>query len=313
MINATYSIDIFELKEEYSQFVHEICKKYRVNCRATERVFNEAIKTHVLALLNERTHMLFNPISDDWEAGILDILFSNEFSFAQFYNAHSERNLHPDEIVSVIINHDPFLKQLNTTIRTLLKPLLNKVDPLFTIWEVEIYPGAICINAVGDYRIEQWHVDYGVSKSTTQETYTLQLDDLGFYIKKLIDFRNQPAKVRGRHKSEILNSLIQSSVSYFLSDQLQHLDNANILLEYFGYGQSTLIQIQQFFNLEYMPGIEKSSNFSSISHYTVFENSLVIHFNPKVNHNNYRQLSRAEREAMVAENNMDYIPKRQRF
>lgn len=307
-----YPFDLSDLNMEYENFISEICKQYKVHYRSSQRVYREVIQAHVLALLNERTYSMFNSIADDWKAMIIDMLFPNQFHNNMVYDPELERYLREDEIINRIASFDRNFERLNNLLSQMLREALDQNDPMFTIWAVEYVEPILKVEAVGDYRIEQWHKDYGVSRSTTRETLTIDLDKLSTFVKKYINFRGLPSVIQGTKKADLLSEIIRNCVSYFLSSKASHQRTALDTLGLVCSNEDVaLSQIKYFFDLEFKMGIEHVANFSSISYFTVYGNSVVIHFDSRIKQSR-SVLERSELEAKVAENNMDYVPLRQR-
>lgn len=307
-----YPFDLTDLNMEYENFISEICKQYKVHYRSSERVYREVIQAHVLALLNERTYSMFNSIADDWKSMIIDMLFPNQFHNNMVYDYELERYLREDEVISRIANFDRNFERLNSLLSQMLREAIDQNDPMFTIWAVEYGQPILRVEAVGDYRIEQWHKDYGVSRSTTRETLTIDLDKLSTFVKRVINFRGLAGVIQGTKKADILAEIIRNCVSYFLSNKANHQRAALDTLALICSNEDMILaQIKHFFDLEFKMGIEHVANFSSISYFTVYGNSVVIHFDSRIRQSR-TVLERAELEAKVAENNMDYVPLRQR-
>lgn len=308
MINTKfYPFDLTDFNVEYENFIHEICRTYRVNYRPNVRVYREAIQAHVLAILNERTYSLFNPIADDWKARIIDMLFVNQFTNDMHYDNQLQRFLREDELIDRIAGFNKTFERLNVMLLQILRPALDQNDPMFTIWTVEYNEPILHVEATGDYRIEQWHQDYSVSRSATKETYTVELDNLNFYIQRQINFRGLPSMVCGIRKTDLLTAIVRDTVTYFLSGKTTDRHAAISTLSAVSRQEDQLLSlIQDYFNLEYGIGIEHISNKSSISGYTIYGNSVVINFDNQLKQNR-PTLSRTELERRLADNNGDYL------
>ncbi len=307
-----YPFDLSEINAEYDNLIHEICSTYRVNYRFSERVYREVIQAHVLALLNERTYSLFNTIADDWKSRIIEMLFPNQFTDTTHYDHNLGRHLGEDELIDRIAGFNKTFERLNKSLLQILRPALDQNDPMFTIWAVDYNEPILCVEAVGDYRIEQWHTDYSVSRSSTRDTYTIELDSLNFYIQRLINFRGLPATINGLRKTDLLSEIIRNCVSYFLSKKTADLHDALRTLSLVSRNEDDHLKtIENYFNLEFGIGIEHISNKSTISQFTIYGNSVVIHFDSKLKQSR-TALKRSEIERQLAESNMDYIPAKYR-
>lgn len=302
-----YPFDLTDFNAEYDNFIDEICRTYGVHYHHNNRVFLEVIQAQALAILNERTYSLFNTIADDWKARIIDMLFVNQFTDNMIRDENLGRYLTAEELMDRIAGFNKTFERLNVMLLQIMRIALDQNDPMFTIWTVEYNEPMLHVEATGDYRIEQWHQDYSVSRSTTKETYTVELDKLSFYVKRLINFRGLASTIRNIRKSDLIAEIIRNCVTYFLSNKTTDKQAALSSLALVSNNEDNLlIQIQDYFNLEFGIGIEHISNRSSISSYTIYGNSVVINFDSKLKQNR-QTLSRHELERRLADNNGDYL------
>lgn len=317
MNNANVSvIDFGDLRTEYDNFVFEINRRFKLDFKPSNRIIQEAMQAHVLALLNERTHSLFQPVVDDWAECFVDMLFPNQLIDVRQYDNELERNLTYDELLYRIVNFVPAFAVLNREVKEAIKHILNRNDQNFTIWSVELNGSIMAIEAIGDYRIEQWHKDYGVSKLVSKETDEIDLTVLVHHIKRAINYNGLPNKItRKLDKREYLDKLVQAFVSNRIERKNSTYSTLIELLSLVCYGTTTplalLNTLDTCFDVDYGNTLAHLIKNYSIRYFLITTETIVIHYDNAVG-KRHTPTDRRELEKRLAEANMDYVPRKQR-
>lgn len=315
-----YNFDIQDNIDELESFYHVMCRKYFDDIPLGRRVVSEAMRANVLAILNERTFSMFNPISDDWEEQWVEMLFGgmldNEWDMT-VVDGYDEKPLietkgYADryDVINYIINSKEF-KNFQASLKAILHSAINQHHPSFTIWEATIENTLLYVDAVGDYRIEQWHDEHGVVKAA--DVITVSLEEFRNFVAKLIGYKELPLNVTRRFtKSEYLDNLIQNCVSWLISNSDAGYKGAlGAMDQIFDVDQSnqTLERIETYFRLEYSKSIERLTNSRAISQFHIYGSSMTVHF---ANFSGGKTYDWKEMQNKRHEQNMDYIPSRQR-
>lgn len=303
MSNKIYFIDIGGIKEDYHNLHDSLGRKYNLQGRINERVLDEVVRLHLLGVLHSRTYHMFNPIDDDWQMAIIDIL-------------------HPDDLerhLAAISAFNDDYKCIKGDVVKMLTDMINENNPGFTIWEVDIVGDIAAVEVCGDYRIERWHDDYGVSKSNHSEVVTVDLDLFIYQIRKRIRYDELPGKIKGVMRSELLQRFIINFVGYCIGEKPKDLTQAEYDLEdlleggSMGVSADALVSdFRSYFDYEIRPRIEQLSNNSNIHSYVITNHSVAIHYGKNRNTRSNSRHLRERSELAIAEANMDYIPERLR-
>lgn len=316
-----YNFDSSEINSELESFYRSMCDKYFEPEPLNRRIKKEALRANVLAILNERTYTMFNPIADNWEEQMIEIIFGGMLDGTwdmSIVDDNTDRPIYDIphiadkyDIINYVINSKEF-KNLQASIKTLLDSAIQQHHPSFTIWEVNVEDNILYVDAKGDYRIEQWHHEHGVVKPT--DVITVSLDEFRSFVSKEIGYRNMPLIVCDEFetKSECLDSLIQNFVSWLICDSdAAYKSLVHILDKFFETDKTNHIieRVETYFRLDYSKSIERISNQCPIAHFYIYGSSMAIHLSPQGSGRTY-DWKKMQQERH--EQNMDYIPVRER-
>lgn len=302
-------IPLDDLVSDYRIFEEKLNRRYGIKVAAPKRILRSVIETHVAALLDERTFDLFRKYVDGWDVKLIDILVYS--------------SLTDEECVRVVNSEDFF--NISRSVSETIRHYSKEHNPNFTMWEVEVNEDMdmLVVSAVGDYRIEQWHREHGVTQLNVTDTMTIDIEFVHSFLKRVLHYDHAPSNLRLGRKRDLVSKdvyfkgVLHTVIQYALKktrhtikaydDILNELQKLSLIGDVSAVDNS----INAFLDYELLNKIEKLNTNRTVSSYVVSGLSLVINFGSrKVKSLEVKHFSELELE--LAEANGDYVPERQR-
>lgn len=300
-MNKINYIDLEGFLAEYSVLETYVRSRYDVRLSDSQRVLREALELNIKGLLDERIFNIFRELADDWEYGLLEILFENRLT---------------DKDVQEILRSQVY-DLCRSSFNKMLLPYTCDSDPNFSIWrvEVDIINGYCQLECLGDYRIEQWHQEHGIAKVSISETTTLDIDHFFAFVKRKCGYTLAPSTIRREPKVDFYRTLTNTFTEFMLSERSTLENKLFRLLAVLQH--QTLItdvttvfeEIRTYFDLEVKNRLDKLSSNRAVNNFVITGSEIVINFGVS---RTFHSKSYAELELQIAEVNGDYIPERQR-
>lgn len=304
---------IFSIDEVYgliNDVKHTFFTRFGVRPNANQRMVDNAIELLFDYMLKDRLHPIFSDIPDDWEIEVLCNLFGADL-LVDGVESESVRY----DILVRISRLESFKNLLRNIREQYLTTLWKSHSPQFTKYTVSVEMGCITIVREGDYRIMQWHKDYGVANNVDKTNISLDMRMFCDYVKRKLSYNEIGSYVSISYthsvpKKEWFTNIMNHLYRYVLFGEYE--SNLSEMISLKGHQASILEDIRNYFKLEYQIGLNKLLNGKRVQSFTVGDNSLYLEIGNQKDHSR-NMLTKHELELRVAEANGDYVPPRLRL